>query len=56
MTDDKTPAPAPPPAPTISDARAIPCEEDRVSHIWYPTAQPGYVSCSGCGLKARDEA
>lgn len=43
------------PPPTVSDARAIPCEEGFQSHLWARTLNTEFAVCTNCGLKARDE-
>jgi len=51
MSEEKPPLPV----PTEIEARAIPCDEEYAHHLFYPTAEKGYVRCSQCGLKARSE-
>jgi hypothetical protein len=43
------------PAPTLSSARQIPCEEDRTNHSWSLSAKAGYMACGFCGLEVKDD-
>lgn len=43
-----------PPAPTLIDAHSIPCQEERVSHLWVPTGAQT-AKCGYCGVEVRDE-